>query len=58
MLMQMQGERIILKRTGAASVPRFAARPVFTLYPPRCSRRSRLKFFAEAFFQKSRSAAG
>ena len=55
--MQMQGERIILKRAGAASVPRFAARPVFTLYPPRCSRRSRLKFLPKLFSKKPEAAA-
>jgi len=29
------------------------ARPIFTQRQTHCSRRSRLKFFAEAFFQKS-----
>ena len=33
----------------AAPVPLLAAQPVFTQYLPRCSRRSRLKFFAELF---------
>ena len=33
----------------AAPAPQFAAQPVFTQYLPRCSRRSRLKFFAELF---------
>ena len=34
------------------------AQPILTRRQTHCSRRSRLKFFAEAFFQKGRSAAG
>jgi len=37
--------------------PLFAAQPASTQYQTHCSRRSRLKFFAEAFFQKGWSAA-
>ncbi|NBI79105.1 hypothetical protein D3Z39_09515 [Anaerotruncus colihominis] len=39
------------------SAPLFAAQPVKTQRLPHCSRRSRLKFFAEAFFQKGWSTA-
>ena len=38
----------------AAPAPGLRAQPVFTQRPPHYLRRSRLKFFAEAFFQKSR----
>ena len=41
----------------AAPAPGLRAQPVFTQRPPHYLRRSRLKFFAEAFFQKSRSTA-
>ena len=41
----------------AAPAPLFAAQPASTQCQTHCSRRSRLKFFAEAFFQKGWSAA-
>ncbi|RGE65798.1 hypothetical protein DXC40_15745 [Anaerotruncus colihominis] len=40
----------------AASAPLFAAQLVSTQRQTRCSRRSRLKFFTEALFKKSRKA--
>ena len=62
---QPRGRRGLYKRSSkptvhgtacisAAPAPLFAAQPVSAQRPPHCSRRSRLKFFAEAFFQKGR----
>ena len=55
MLMQMRGERIILKRTGAAPAPLFAAQPAKVFcrgFFSKKPERSRLKFFGIPFFQK------